>query len=78
MSGNDYLGACTLPLSELMADAPKPGANGLYEEGVDGKHDSREFRVSLTVAFITIQMLGVLSGGFIRPRWAEGTAAHRH
>lgn len=55
MSGNDFLGACTIPLSELMADAPKPGANGLYAEGVDGKHDSKEFCVSFLASMIYVQ-----------------------
>lgn len=47
VSGNDMVGSCTLPLSELIADAPKPDpATGLYGEKVDGKHEMKEFTVS--------------------------------
>lgn len=48
VSGNDLVGNCTLPLSELVADAPKPGPEtGLYAEGEDGKHEMKQFTVSL-------------------------------
>ena len=47
VSGNDLVGTCTLPLSELVADAPKPNPEtGLYQEGEDGKHEMKQFTVS--------------------------------
>lgn len=46
VSGNDSVGSCVLPLSELIADAPKPGEKGLYQKNEDGKHDFKEFCVS--------------------------------
>lgn len=47
ISGNDFVGTSTLPLSELVADAPKPDSvTGLYLENVDGKHEMKEFTVS--------------------------------
>lgn len=46
ISGNDMVGTCKLPLSELVADAPKPDPeSGLYAKNVDGKHDMKEFTV---------------------------------
>lgn len=40
------VGTCTLPLSELVADAPSPDATtGLYGKEEDGKHEMREFTV---------------------------------
>lgn len=48
ISGNDYIGSSTLPLAELIADAPSPDpTTGLYGEGVDGKHESREFTLPI-------------------------------
>ncbi|TXT04887.1 hypothetical protein VHUM_03970 [Vanrija humicola] len=48
ISGNDFVGTSTLPLSELAADAPKPDpVTGLYPENVDGKHDSKEFTLPI-------------------------------
>lgn len=42
------VGTCTLPLSELVADAPKPNPEtGLYGKEEDGKHEMKEFTVCL-------------------------------
>lgn len=50
VSGNDMVGTCTLPLSELIADAPKPDLQtGLYDKEVDGKHEMKEFTVNTLV-----------------------------
>ena len=50
VSGNDMIGACTLPLSQLMDDAPHPDAEtGLYDPEEDGKHESKTFAVSAFV-----------------------------
>lgn len=44
VSGNDMVGTCILPLSDLMSNAPKPDPRtGLYAEGEDGKHETKEF-----------------------------------
>lgn len=44
ISGNDMVGTCTLPLSELLNAAPKPNPQtGLYGKNVDGKHENKEF-----------------------------------
>ncbi|WVW78263.1 phosphatidylserine decarboxylase [Kwoniella bestiolae CBS 10118] len=49
VSGNDMVGTCTLPLSELIADAPKPNPDtGLYDKEVDGKHEMKEFTLNLS------------------------------
>lgn len=49
VSGNDFIGSSTIPLSELIADAPRPGEKtGLYGAKEDGKHEMKEFKVSLT------------------------------
>ncbi|KAE8540468.1 phosphatidylserine decarboxylase [Cryptococcus gattii VGV] len=49
VSGNDMVGTCTLPLSELIADAPKPDPQtGLYDKEVDGKHEMKEFTLSIS------------------------------
>ncbi|OCF30786.1 phosphatidylserine decarboxylase [Kwoniella heveanensis BCC8398] len=49
VSGNDMVGTCTLPLSELVADAPKPNAEtGLYDKEVDGKHEMKEFTLPIS------------------------------
>ncbi|ORY24008.1 phosphatidylserine decarboxylase-domain-containing protein [Naematelia encephala] len=49
VSGNDLVGGCTLPLSELLADAPKPNPEtGLYGKEEDGKHEMREFVLSIS------------------------------
>ena len=46
VSGNDLVGNCTLPISELMLDAPKPDPKtGLYAEDEDGKHEMKQFTV---------------------------------
>jgi phosphatidylserine decarboxylase len=60
------VGACKLPLSELVADAPKPNPEtGLYAKHEDGKHDMKEFSVS-----------GIINS---RDRAAElPTAAYHH
>lgn len=43
------VGTCTLPLSQLVADAPGPDSEtGLYGEEEDGKHDMKEFTVRMT------------------------------
>lgn len=48
VSGNDFIGSSTIPLAELIADAPKPDEKtGLYGAKEDGKHEMKEFRVSL-------------------------------
>lgn len=48
ISGNDYIGSSTLPLAELIADAPRPDPEtGLYGENEDGKHESREFTLPI-------------------------------
>lgn len=50
VSGNDMVGTCTLPLSELIADAPKPDPQtGLYDKEVDGKHEMKEFTVNTLI-----------------------------
>lgn len=47
VSGNDMVGSCTLPLSDLVNDAPHPdNETGLYAADEDGKHDSKTFTVS--------------------------------
>lgn len=52
VSGNDMVGTCTLPLSELIALAPKPDPKtGLYAEGEDGKHETKEF----TLPIVTVK-----------------------
>ncbi|OWZ75979.1 phosphatidylserine decarboxylase [Cryptococcus neoformans Bt85] len=49
VSGNDMIGSCVLPLSELIADAPKPDPQtGLYDKEVDGKHEMKEFTLSIS------------------------------
>lgn len=49
ISGNDMVGTCTLPLQELMQDAPQPDSvSGLYGKGVDGKHETKEFSLLIT------------------------------
>ncbi|WVO16689.1 phosphatidylserine decarboxylase [Cryptococcus depauperatus] len=49
VSGNDMVGTCTLPLSELIADAPKPHPEtGLYDKEVDGKHEMKEFTLPIS------------------------------
>lgn len=51
VSGNDMVGTCTLPLSELMSAAPKPDPKtGLYAEGEDGKHETKEFTLPVVTA----------------------------
>lgn len=46
------IGACTLPLSQLMDDAPHPDPEtGLYDPEEDGKHESKTFAVSLSVSW---------------------------
>lgn len=47
VSGNDLVGSCSISLDELLADAPKPDDRGLYGAGEDGKHEMKEFVVSL-------------------------------
>lgn len=39
------VGTCTIPLTQLLADAPRANEKGLYGEEVDGKHDMRELTV---------------------------------
>ncbi|WVR04751.1 phosphatidylserine decarboxylase [Kwoniella sp. DSM 27419] len=49
VSGNDMVGTCTLPLSDLVADAPRPNPEtGLYDKEVDGKHEMREFTLPIS------------------------------
>ena len=49
VSGNDMVGTCFLPLSELLADAPRPSSDtGLHGNEEDGKHDMKEFTVRAT------------------------------
>ncbi|KAJ9104736.1 hypothetical protein QFC19_003877 [Naganishia cerealis] len=49
VSGNDFIGSSTIPLAELVADAPKPDAQtGLYGPKEDGKHEMKEFRLPIT------------------------------
>lgn len=51
VSGNDTVGSAVLPLSELLADAPKPDPEtGLYAAGEDGKHESKEFTLPILTA----------------------------
>lgn len=51
ISGNDTVGSAVLPLSELVADAPKPDPEtGLYDENEDGKHESKEFTIPILTA----------------------------
>ena len=48
VSGNDFIGSSTIPLADLISDAPKPDEKtGLYGPKEDGKHEMKEFRVSL-------------------------------
>lgn len=50
VSGNDFIGSSTIPLSELVDDAPRPDEKtGLYGAKEDGKHEMKEFKVSLTI-----------------------------
>jgi phosphatidylserine decarboxylase len=49
VSGNDAVGGCVLPLEQLIADAPQPGANGLYDKDEDGKHEFKEFTVGYSI-----------------------------
>jgi hypothetical protein len=45
------IGACTLPLGQLMDDAPHPDAEtGLYDPEEDGKHETKTFAVSLLLS----------------------------
>lgn len=45
------VGSCTLPLNDLMDDAPHPDPEtGLYAAHEDGKHESKTFTVSLSTA----------------------------
>ncbi|EIW71117.1 hypothetical protein TREMEDRAFT_67577 [Tremella mesenterica DSM 1558] len=49
ISGNDMVGTATLPLNELMGDCPKPNPKtGLYGKNEDGKHEMKEFTLSLS------------------------------
>ncbi|KAK4683625.1 phosphatidylserine decarboxylase, partial [Tremellales sp. Uapishka_1] len=49
VSGNDMVGTCTLPLEELVADAPRPDpATGLYGKEEDGKHEMKEFTLAIS------------------------------
>ncbi|ODO08587.1 phosphatidylserine decarboxylase [Cryptococcus wingfieldii CBS 7118] len=49
VSGNDMVGTCTLPLSELVEDAPKPDpSTGLYDKEVDGKPAMKEFTLPIS------------------------------
>ena len=51
ISGNDMVGTSTLPLADLIADAPQPDPQtGLYGKNVDGKHDSKEFVLPILTA----------------------------
>lgn len=46
VSGNDYIGSTSIPLAELVKDAPAADPKtGLYGEQEDGKHEMREFQV---------------------------------
>ncbi|KAJ9125079.1 hypothetical protein QFC22_000032 [Naganishia vaughanmartiniae] len=48
VSGNDFIGSSTIPLAELLADAPKPDAKtGLYGPQEDGKHEMKEFKLPI-------------------------------
>lgn len=48
VSGNDFIGSSTIPLSELIEDAPRPDEKtGLYGAKEDGKHEMKEFKVSI-------------------------------
>jgi phosphatidylserine decarboxylase len=48
VSGNDFIGTSRIPLQELISDAPRPDATtGLYGAREDGKHDMKEFAVSV-------------------------------
>jgi Ca2+-dependent lipid-binding protein len=51
VSGNDFIGSSTIPLSELVEDAPRPDEKtGLYGAKEDGKHEMKEFKVGSEVA----------------------------
>ncbi len=55
ITGNDYIGSCSIPMTELVADAPSADLEtGLYDANEDGKHDMKEFTVS-----------GVVSSGLV-------------
>jgi phosphatidylserine decarboxylase len=48
VSGNDFIGSNTIPLSELVAEAPKPDPEtGLYDANEDGKHEMKDYKVSI-------------------------------
>lgn len=50
VSGNDYVGSLSLPISELMSLAPRPHEEtGLYDPGQDGKHEMKEFKLPITM-----------------------------
>lgn len=48
ISGNDFVGVATLPLSELLEDCPVPNEDTGLHDG-DGKHEMKEFKVSLSL-----------------------------
>ena len=49
------VGSCTLPLSELVADAPHPDEEtGLYAKHEDGKHELKSFTVSQVYPILLI------------------------
>lgn len=48
ISGNDHVGSISLPIQELMADAPRPDeATGLFHPDQDGKHDMKDFKLPI-------------------------------
>ena len=51
-SGNDHVGDVTLPLAELLANAPHPDPKtGLYAEGIEtNSSDMKEFTLPLNTA----------------------------
>ncbi len=49
LTSNDHIGDVTLPLSELLKNAPKPDEKtGLYPLSADGSHEMGEFRLPMT------------------------------
>lgn len=57
VSGNDFIGSSTIPLADLISDAPKPDEKtGLYGPKEDGKHEMKEFRVSLWSVSMTTRL----------------------
>ncbi len=52
------VGTCTIPLSQLVADAPGPNAKtGLYGSEEDGRHEMKDFTVRRHVLILSVYLL---------------------